>query len=171
MGRKHELLPLDTSFSGSQCRETIIEEFTDHSSQDTVHPILRRLPPKFYSPRNDCRRESAPEENYRLDLKSKALPKPIETKKILESLPTRLECRTYTPQAIADATERFAPELKIGEGGYGPVYKATLDNITVAIKILHSNVTQGLKQFRQEVCPLLILSFSEEYKFASSIPT
>ncbi|GJM90221.1 hypothetical protein PR202_ga06479 [Eleusine coracana subsp. coracana] len=132
-------------------RETIIEEFTDHSSQDTVHPILRRLPPKFYSPRNDCRRESAPEENYRLDLKSKALPRPIETKKILESLPTRLECRTYTPQDIADATERFAQELKIGEGGYGPVYKATLDNTTVAIKILHSNITQGLKQFRQEV--------------------
>ncbi|TVU33440.1 hypothetical protein EJB05_25257, partial [Eragrostis curvula] len=148
--RKHKPLSLDTSSSDSQCSETIIEEFTDHSSQSTVHPILRRLPPKFYSPRNDGRRESAPEETYILDLKIKALPRPIETKRMLECLPTRLECRTYTPQDIAEATDRFAPELKIGEGGYGPVYKATLDNTLVAIKILHSNVTQGLKQFRQE---------------------
>jgi hypothetical protein len=163
IGRKHNPLPLDTSSSGTQFRETIIEEFADLSSQDTVHPILRRLPPKFFSPRNDCRQESAPEEIYKLDHKSKALSRTIETKRMLECLPTRLECRTYTPKDIADATECFAPGLKIGEGGYGPVYKATLDNTIVAIKILHSNVTQGLKQFIQEVCPQLILSEKRVY--------
>ncbi|KAL6629847.1 hypothetical protein ACP70R_029612 [Stipagrostis hirtigluma subsp. patula] len=149
-GPKLKRLTLDLS-SDTQYRERIIEEFRDHSSQEVIYPILRRLPPKFYSPRNDIKPESAPEETYRLELKSKALPRPIETKRMLECLPTRLECRTYTPDDIAKATSHFSDDLKIGEGGYGPVYKATLDNTLVAIKILHSNVTQGLKQFQQEI--------------------
>ena len=70
---------------------------------------------------------------------------------MLECLPTRLECRIFTADDITNATNHFADELKIGEGGYGPVYKATLDNTLVAIKILYSNITQGLKQFQQEV--------------------
>ncbi|KAL0429917.1 UNVERIFIED_CONTAM: U-box domain-containing protein 52 [Sesamum radiatum] len=40
---------------------------------------------------------------------------------------------------------------KIGEGGYGPVYKAILDHTAVAIKVLKSDETEGLKQFQQEV--------------------
>ncbi|XP_062224055.1 U-box domain-containing protein 35-like [Phragmites australis] len=148
---KQKVLTLDTLSSDTQHREGIIEEFKNHDSQDFIHPILRRLPPKFYSPRNDSKRGSAPEDIYKLELKCKALPRPIETKRMLECLPTRLECRIYTPDDIASATDRFSDELKVGEGGYGPVYKATLDSTLVAIKILRSNVTQGLKQFQQEV--------------------
>ncbi|KAL6888674.1 hypothetical protein ACP4OV_009700 [Aristida adscensionis] len=148
-GRRLKRLTLDTS--DNQSRERIIQEFKENSSQEVGQPMLRRLPPKFYSPRNDTRRNSPSDEICRLEIKPKALPRPIETKRMLECLPTRLECRTYTPQDIANATSHFSDELKIGEGGYGPVYKATLDNTLVAIKILHSNVTQGLKQFQQEI--------------------
>ncbi|AQK60601.1 Protein kinase protein with adenine nucleotide alpha hydrolase-like domain [Zea mays] len=129
------------------------EEFADYDSQDIIHPILRRWPP-ICSPRDDSRGGSSsatPEEARKLDLKLRALPRPIETKRMLECLPTRLECRIFTADDIANATNHFADELKIGEGGYGPVYKATLDDTLVAVKILYSNVTQGLKQFRQEV--------------------
>uniref|UniRef100_A0A0D9YME2 Protein kinase domain-containing protein n=1 Tax=Oryza glumipatula TaxID=40148 RepID=A0A0D9YME2_9ORYZ len=132
-------------------QERTIQEFKDHSSQDTVHPILRRLPPKFYSPRNDSKHGCASEEAYNLELKCKPLPRPIETKRLLEGLPTRFQCKIYTTEEVANATDHFSPELKVGEGGYGPVYKATLDNTLVAAKILHSNITQGLKQFQQEV--------------------
>ncbi|XP_040377036.1 U-box domain-containing protein 52-like [Oryza brachyantha] len=150
LGQKHKLLRLET-LSSDQCRERTIQEFKDHSSQDAVHPILRRLPPKFYSPRNDNKRGSASEEAYNLELKCKPLPRPIETKKLLEGLPTRFQCKTYTTEEVANGTDHFSLNLKIGEGGYGPVYKATLDSTLVAAKILHSNITQGLKQFQQEV--------------------
>ncbi|PNT65899.1 hypothetical protein BRADI_3g04100v3 [Brachypodium distachyon] len=149
-GPKQKLLTLETSSSDPQHRERIIEEFVDHNSQRQVHPMLRRLPPKFFSPRND-RHGSASEEKHILEPDSNPLPRPIETKRILECLPTRLECRLYNPNEIAKATRNFSAELKVGEGGYGPVYKATLDNTLVAVKILHSNVTQGLKQFQQEI--------------------
>nr|XP_034581942.1 U-box domain-containing protein 52-like isoform X2 [Setaria viridis]TKW37976.1 hypothetical protein SEVIR_1G085000v2 [Setaria viridis] len=150
IGPRHKPLTLDTSSSDSQHRERITEEFTDHDCQDITQPLLKRWP-QIHSPREDRIRGSAPGEPHMLPLNLKALPKPIETKRMLECLPTRLECRIYTPDDIANATEHFSDELKIGEGGYGPVYKATLDNTLVAVKILYSNVTQGLKQFRQEV--------------------
>lgn len=138
------------------------EEFADYDSQDIIHPILRRWPP-ICSPRDDSRGGSSsatPEETRKLDLKLRALPRPIETKRMLECLPTRLECRIFTADDIANATNHFADELKIGEGGYGPVYKATLDDTLVAVKILYSNVTQGLKQFRQEVRTTLLRACS-----------
>ncbi|CAN6237153.1 unnamed protein product [Urochloa humidicola] len=150
IGPRHKLLALDTSSSDAQHRERITEEFTDHGSQDITQTLLKRWP-QIQSPREDNIRGSAPEEPHGLPINLKALPKPIETKRMLECLPTRLECRIYKPDDIANATEHFSDELKIGEGGYGPVYKATLDDTLVAIKILYSNVTQGLKQFQQEV--------------------
>ncbi|AQK96152.1 lycopene epsilon cyclase1 [Zea mays] len=42
--------------------------------------------------------------------------------------------RKYHIDEIEMATERFSDELKIGEGGYGPVYRASLDHTPVAIK-------------------------------------
>ncbi|KAI4325348.1 hypothetical protein MLD38_030758 [Melastoma candidum] len=59
--------------------------------------------------------------------------------------------KRYSKWEIEKATNNFSDELKVGEGGYGPVYKATLDNTPVAIKILRSDVSQGLRQFKQEV--------------------
>jgi hypothetical protein len=150
-GPKHKLLTLETSSSDPQHIERLAEEFMDHNAEKQVHPMLRRLPPKFYSPRND-KHGSAPEEKHILELNCAPLPRPIETKRMLECLPTRLQCRLYQPNDIANATNHFSVDLKVGEGGYGPVYKATLDNTVVAVKILHSNVTQGLKAFQQEVC-------------------
>ncbi|GLT97245.1 hypothetical protein SLE2022_148180 [Rubroshorea leprosula] len=59
--------------------------------------------------------------------------------------------RKYTIEEIEEATENFAPKNKIGEGGYGPVYKGTLDHTPVAIKVLRPDAAQGMKQFQQEV--------------------
>ncbi|PNT72256.1 U-box domain-containing protein 35 [Brachypodium distachyon] len=60
-------------------------------------------------------------------------------------------CRKYTIDEIELATERFDEKLKIGEGGYGPVYSASLDHTPVAIKVLRPDAQQGRKQFQQEV--------------------
>ncbi|XP_048134205.1 U-box domain-containing protein 35-like isoform X2 [Rhodamnia argentea] len=59
--------------------------------------------------------------------------------------------RKYTIEEIEEATDKFAKTNKIGEGGYGPVYKGKLDHTPVAIKVLRPDAVQGKKQFHQEV--------------------
>ncbi|WOL13834.1 U-box domain-containing protein 52-like [Canna indica] len=59
--------------------------------------------------------------------------------------------RRYAIDEIEVATEYFAEHRKIGEGGYGPVYKCTLDHTPVAVKVLRPDAAQGRSQFHQEV--------------------
>ncbi|CAL5204875.1 unnamed protein product [Lathyrus oleraceus] len=59
--------------------------------------------------------------------------------------------RKYTMEEIEVATSKFSPSKKIGEGGYGPVFKGHLDHTAVAIKLLSPEASQGRKQFQQEV--------------------
>ncbi|XP_009610856.1 U-box domain-containing protein 52-like isoform X2 [Nicotiana tomentosiformis] len=59
--------------------------------------------------------------------------------------------RRYSIEEIEEATHFFTDSLKIGEGGYGPVYKCYLDHTPVAIKILRPDAAQGRSQFQQEV--------------------
>ena len=51
---------------------------------------------------------------------------------------------------LQQATQDFDPTLKIGEGGFGSVYKGILRNTTVAIKLLHPQSMQGQSEFHQE---------------------
>ncbi|XP_009624934.1 U-box domain-containing protein 35-like [Nicotiana tomentosiformis] len=59
--------------------------------------------------------------------------------------------RRYSIDEIEAATNYFSNSKKIGEGGYGPVYKAYLDHTAVAIKVLRSDMSQGQTQFQQEL--------------------
>ncbi|KAL6512225.1 hypothetical protein OROHE_019837 [Orobanche hederae] len=65
--------------------------------------------------------------------------------------------RKYTIEEIERATNKFSRSMKIGEGGYGPVYKGKLDHTRVAIKVLRPDAAQGRKQFQQEVEVLSIM--------------
>lgn len=71
---------------------------------------------------------------------------------------SRPNCIRYTIEEIEAATDKFKPDRKIGEGGYGPVYKCYLNNTPVAIKTLRPDATHGQSQFNQEVyiCILII---------------
>lgn len=62
-----------------------------------------------------------------------------------------LRYRRYTIEEIEAATENFAENRKIGEGGYGPVYKCYLEHTPVAIKVLRPDAAHGKSQFQQEV--------------------
>lgn len=77
-----------------------------------------------------------------------------EKRKLIEGFISEANYRRYSMDEIDLATDYFSDGLKIGEGGYGPVYKATLNHTLVAIKALRSDIstTQGLRQFQQEVC-------------------
>ncbi|XP_039139972.1 receptor-like serine/threonine-protein kinase SD1-8 [Dioscorea cayenensis subsp. rotundata] len=53
---------------------------------------------------------------------------------------------------IASATENFSADNKLGEGGFGPVYKGMLeDGKEIAVKRLAKTSSQGLVEFKNEV--------------------
>ncbi|GLT37753.1 hypothetical protein SLA2020_120540 [Shorea laevis] len=63
-----------------------------------------------------------------------------------------LELPLFDLAAIAEATNNFSDANKLGEGGYGPVYKGILkDGQQIAVKRPSKNSTQGLDEFKNEV--------------------
>ncbi|PNX73822.1 cysteine-rich receptor-like protein kinase [Trifolium pratense] len=53
---------------------------------------------------------------------------------------------------IQQATDNFSESSKLGEGGFGPVYKGTLpDGTEVAVKRLSETSGQGSEEFKNEV--------------------
>uniref|UniRef100_A0A2N9G6L0 Expansin-like EG45 domain-containing protein n=1 Tax=Fagus sylvatica TaxID=28930 RepID=A0A2N9G6L0_FAGSY len=53
---------------------------------------------------------------------------------------------------IANATNNFAINKKLGEGGFGPVYKGILeDGQEIAVKRLSRSSKQGLNEFKNEI--------------------
>ncbi|XP_077243907.1 protein kinase superfamily protein [Tasmannia lanceolata] len=60
--------------------------------------------------------------------------------------------RLYSYKELRIATEDFSPANKIGEGGFGCVYKGRLkDGKLVAIKVLSEESSQGVKEFLTEI--------------------
>lgn len=58
----------------------------------------------------------------------------------------------YTYNALRTATNDFSPVNKIGEGGFGSVYKGKLKNGKMAaIKVLSAESRQGVQEFLTEV--------------------
>lgn len=72
------------------------------------------------------------------------------------SVPLAAEALTteFSSFELEEATQGFDQALKIGEGGFGSVYKGLLRNTTVAVKLLHPESQQGQTEFDQEVAVL-----------------
>ncbi|XVE50449.1 hypothetical protein DITRI_Ditri01bG0163100 [Diplodiscus trichospermus] len=63
-----------------------------------------------------------------------------------------VELAVFELGAIAQATDFFSSNNKLGEGGFGPVYKGTLENgQEIAVKRLSKSSGQGLNEFKNEV--------------------
>ncbi|KAJ9562948.1 hypothetical protein OSB04_008108 [Centaurea solstitialis] len=62
---------------------------------------------------------------------------------------------TFGYGELRDATDDFSPENKLGEGGFGPVYKGTLaDGRVIAVKQLSVASHQGKSQFIAEIATI-----------------
>ncbi|KAL6205851.1 hypothetical protein ACLB2K_023103 [Fragaria x ananassa] len=60
--------------------------------------------------------------------------------------------KLYTYKELRNATENFSGENKIGQGGFGSVYKGTLkDGSVAAIKVLSGDSRQGSREFLTEI--------------------
>ncbi|KAI7729976.1 hypothetical protein M8C21_008140 [Ambrosia artemisiifolia] len=63
-----------------------------------------------------------------------------------------MEQPLFSFSTIANATANFSPENKLGQGGFGPVYKGTLEEgQEIAVKRLSKNSSQGFNEFKNEV--------------------
>ncbi|KAK1407447.1 hypothetical protein QVD17_39063 [Tagetes erecta] len=63
-----------------------------------------------------------------------------------------MEQPLFSFSTIANATANFSINNKLGEGGFGPVYKGTLEEgQEIAVKRLSKNSSQGLEEFKNEV--------------------
>ncbi|XP_016490634.1 U-box domain-containing protein 52 isoform X1 [Nicotiana tabacum] len=92
------------------------------------------------------------EAQKRINAEMKALKEAEERNKVLNKLSNSdFRYRRYTIEEIETATDYFAQANKIGEGGYGPVYKCYMDHTPVAVKVLRPDAAHGRQQFQQEV--------------------
>ncbi|XP_047310688.1 probable leucine-rich repeat receptor-like serine/threonine-protein kinase At3g14840 isoform X2 [Impatiens glandulifera] len=64
----------------------------------------------------------------------------------------QLQTGSFSLRQIKTATNNFDPANKIGEGGFGPVYKGVLsDGTAIAVKQLSSKSKQGNREFVTEI--------------------
>ncbi|GLU21878.1 hypothetical protein SLE2022_379900 [Rubroshorea leprosula] len=92
------------------------------------------------------------EAQQRVNAEIKAIKEAEDIKKMLDTLAqSNVRYRKYTIEEIEAATDFFSQSRKIGEGGYGPVFKCHLDHTPVAVKILRPDAAQGRSQFQQEI--------------------
>ncbi|TYH13939.1 hypothetical protein ES288_A06G179300v1 [Gossypium darwinii] len=68
---------------------------------------------------------------------------------------TTMESLQFDFSTIEAATNRFSVDNKLGEGGFGPVYKGKLPNgQQIAVKRLAVSSSQGLEEYKNEVALL-----------------
>ncbi|KAG5008878.1 hypothetical protein JHK87_017393 [Glycine soja] len=95
------------------------------------------------------------ETQKRKDAELKAKHEKEERNKALhEVVCNSIPYRRYKFEEIEAATNKFDNTLKIGEGGYGPVFRGVIDHTVVAIKAVRPDIAHGERQFQQEVIVL-----------------
>lgn len=76
----------------------------------------------------------------------------LEKEKLIDHLlETDQRYKKYTIGEIVTATDGFSPEKAIGEGGYGKVYRCSLDNTPAAVKVVQLDTSEKKQDFLKEV--------------------
>ncbi|KAJ3698906.1 hypothetical protein LUZ61_002611 [Rhynchospora tenuis] len=77
--------------------------------------------------------------------------KRIETLQLEDEEVRSFETLLFDLKMLKDATNNFSNDNKLGEGGFGPVYKGKLHGTEIAVKRLSQCSKQGLLELRNEV--------------------
>ncbi|KAG6402296.1 hypothetical protein SASPL_139174 [Salvia splendens] len=83
------------------------------------------------------------ESRRRVSAEMKSTQNESNEKEEMASTIASLNNRRYTIEEIVEATQYFSKSLKVGEGGYGPVFKCHLDHTPVAVKVLRRTRRKG----------------------------
>ncbi|XP_071705882.1 G-type lectin S-receptor-like serine/threonine-protein kinase At4g27290 isoform X2 [Rutidosis leptorrhynchoides] len=76
----------------------------------------------------------------------------VDEEYYMESKDDDTELSSFSLSKISKATNYFADDMKLGEGGFGPVYKGVLDDgREIAVKRLSKTSSQGIVEFKNEV--------------------
>ncbi|XP_010557300.1 PREDICTED: probable serine/threonine-protein kinase RLCKVII [Tarenaya hassleriana] len=104
------------------------------------------------SPYRDVKEGDAEEDQLALDVKGLNLDDEVTE----NGNSNGKKARTFAFEELVAATGFFRPDCFLGEGGFGKVYKGTLEklNQAVAIKQLDRNGLQGVREFVVEVLTL-----------------
>lgn len=109
------------------------------------------------------RNQNKLDNNYALNRTTRSLPSPRSIPELYKEKEHHL--RVFTMQELREATNDFNRMLKIGEGGFGSVYKGRIrpldgsgEPLVVAIKKLNNHGLQGHKQWLAEVQFLGVVS-------------
>ncbi|KAI7738790.1 hypothetical protein M8C21_021087 [Ambrosia artemisiifolia] len=135
---------LDISNGGSGCL-LWFDELIDIRDYDTDHNIYIRTAASelagHQSESNRRKRVVTGDMEYALDKKNSG----VQTQHVGD-IPF------ISLYKLAKATNNFSVSNKIGEGGFGPVYKGVLeDGQEVAVKRLSDTSQQGIEEFKNEL--------------------
>ncbi|KAA3469165.1 putative receptor-like protein kinase [Gossypium australe] len=111
----------------------------------------------------ELRNQSESSDNPALSRTTKSLPSPRSIPELYKEKEHNL--RVFSLDELRDATNCFNRKSKIGEGGFGSVYKGTIkplngrgDPIVVAVKKLNTHGLQGHKEWLAEIQFLGVVS-------------
>lgn len=85
-------------------------------------------------------------------LRGKATPPAISRSDIDEQISEIQDSKVFSYRELKFATDDFSPANKVGQGGFGSVFKGKLrDGTLVAIKVLSADSSQGIREFLTEI--------------------
>ncbi|XP_042025391.1 U-box domain-containing protein 35-like [Salvia splendens] len=153
---KHDMKRITMTYNAvCQESETASDASNGDHSQETAMAMVEREKLKCQAAvelAQTAQRIAELESVKRISAEKKFRVEAEEKEKAIHALAhTEVQYRKYSMEDIQQATKYFAGSEKIGEGGYGPVFKASLDHTRVAIKVLRPDMSQGEKQFQREV--------------------
>ncbi|KAJ0229227.1 Uncharacterized protein HA466_0317890 [Hirschfeldia incana] len=140
----------ESSSSTTKGSSTSSISMNQHLESEEALEMLRALSEEKQERHSDIQTDEISKQLAKMESQRRRLLE-LQAKLGKQKMTNNVSYRRYSAKDVEEATNGFSDTLKIGEGGYGPVYKANLDYTSVAVKILKSGITQGLKQFQQEV--------------------
>ncbi|XP_057538612.1 U-box domain-containing protein 34 isoform X2 [Amaranthus tricolor] len=139
----------------SECVEEAAKVSAATEREETLRKIAEHEKSKHLQAVKDARaaKNLLAKESYERQIAElNALKEFKERQKIVDALiSNERRIRRYTPDEIKAATDNFSVEKVIGKGGYGKVYRGTLDHTAVAIKVLEHDATHKKEEFLKEI--------------------